>query len=1201
MGLAMALLAHGAEWPAPQRSVASGRNDVVYLAPATEPYEALPLGNGRLGVMVGSGGGLSFRFYPGNFFASANQNQALIGSGEVLLELPAGWHDGFLEQRLELYNGRIVTRYQAGTVTAWIAEGKDLLVVEIEGNEPLGELRLYLSGWPRPQDQPAPKAVAGEGTVSLVTVGASGMRATALSMKTETTAKVALLAPDQAGVRLTPTGRRQHLLIANPVVIGESVGETEALAAAATLLHSQDVDAMRSLHQRYWHDFWNKTGVVLHSADGTADFTENLYHLFLYWMAGCSRGSDAPKFNGGNYLLHRDWRSWGGAYWYQNTREMYWSLLPSDHADLWAPFVDLYWRHLPRARQLAQDVYGVDGACYEETMQGFDGSGDKAGNRFTHLYLTTGTEMAYQMYTLYLYTHDEEYLRDRAYPLLRETVRYHLHFVNREADGLYHVYPTNSRETWWFVKDAVPDLAALRCVLPILLKESVRLGVDEDQRAHWREVLDHLAPYPLDPDLRTIAPAIMLETFPPTPFARAEQLYQPVEEQRSTAANRKRFNSENAELDPVYPWRQAGFAMSAEDLALWRETYRKRRFSSWGFGNAWDPSSIWAARLGLGEEYLLSLRQFLSADQMFPQGFAGTPGASPPEWGKKLGDSPGLDASGVVAAGVTEILLQTHNEVLYLFPAMPEGWAGEFTLLAEGGFLVQSARDRKGNIPFVTITSRFGGSCRLMNPWTHTIDLLQTTPGQLLRLQPPAPIDVDAPIEVAPASGPKWPNKHEAETADEYLDRHHSFGFLGISQGGGNPARKLVREALARESRIVPIRPIRQLPPRPTQVLPRTEKAPVIDGLLDELLWEQAPPGSRLLELGTAFPAEPETELRAAWDAQNLYLAVRCHEPAMDRLRAEPFPYRDATGIFADDSIELFLQPTSDGPYWHLAINAAGAIYDAWVVDGIHQSARDLEARCTVGRDQEGWNVELSIPLAALGTPAGNTEWGFNLGRNHGASGIKSTWAPLAEPAFHRPAEFGRLRFATIPAARQLTLWLDFEVPDSRMDVNHGPGRHGQGLLLDGKQFYEMPSAPANQLRPHFSVAAWVKPASIGARIVDKTTVGKDDGYLLDLHPENRVRFITPFGTLTTDEKIPLDEWTHLAAVLDTTGRTMRIYINGIVAAESPMSPKEVTETPLPLRIGADSRGGSRFSGTIDEVLLFHSAIPPEVIAELAR
>ena len=33
-------------------AISSGRDDVVYLAPATEPYEALPLGNGQLGAMV---------------------------------------------------------------------------------------------------------------------------------------------------------------------------------------------------------------------------------------------------------------------------------------------------------------------------------------------------------------------------------------------------------------------------------------------------------------------------------------------------------------------------------------------------------------------------------------------------------------------------------------------------------------------------------------------------------------------------------------------------------------------------------------------------------------------------------------------------------------------------------------------------------------------------------------------------------------------------------------------------------------------------------------------------------------------------------------------------------------------------------------------------------------------------------------------
>ena len=40
---------------AENRAVSSGRDDVVYLAPAIESYEALPIGNGRLGAMVFGG------------------------------------------------------------------------------------------------------------------------------------------------------------------------------------------------------------------------------------------------------------------------------------------------------------------------------------------------------------------------------------------------------------------------------------------------------------------------------------------------------------------------------------------------------------------------------------------------------------------------------------------------------------------------------------------------------------------------------------------------------------------------------------------------------------------------------------------------------------------------------------------------------------------------------------------------------------------------------------------------------------------------------------------------------------------------------------------------------------------------------------------------------------------------------------------
>ena len=64
------------------RAVSSGRDAVVYLAPATEPYEALPLGNGHLGVMVRNAPGVNYIFNHRRFFANAEQDNALISAGE---------------------------------------------------------------------------------------------------------------------------------------------------------------------------------------------------------------------------------------------------------------------------------------------------------------------------------------------------------------------------------------------------------------------------------------------------------------------------------------------------------------------------------------------------------------------------------------------------------------------------------------------------------------------------------------------------------------------------------------------------------------------------------------------------------------------------------------------------------------------------------------------------------------------------------------------------------------------------------------------------------------------------------------------------------------------------------------------------------------------------------------------------------------
>jgi hypothetical protein len=1182
--------------------IASGRNDVVYLAPATEPYEAMPLGNGQLGVMVGNRDGLSYLFSHGSFFSTADQDQGLNSSGELLLRLPAAWRRDFREQRLELATARVVTRYRHGTVTSWLTEGRDVLVIEVSSGEPLPAIEVALRIWERPAGQAMPVATATPGALALTTVGHGGHRATSLRLALPPDATLGAATAREVTAALPGGGTTLTLRVACPVSRGAPVTAEQALAAAAAAVAGLDLAAARAAHEAWWAAFWQRSRVVLSSPDGTAEYLENLYHLHRYWLAGCSRGPDTPKFNGANYLFANDWRSWGGAYWYQNTRELYFALLPSGDADLWAPFLDLYWRHLPAARQTARDLFGAEGAAYDETMAGHTGRGDKRGNAFTHLYMTTGPELAHQFYVYYRFTGDETFRRERAYPLLKEVTACHLAFLRRDAQGTYHVYPTNARETWHFVQDSTPDLAALRANLALLLAESAALGLDTDLRPRWQEVLDHLAPYPTDG--RKVLPGTLLDEFPPTSFALAEQLYQPTEQRRSTAKRQNAFNSENAELDPVFPWGLVSADSPADQVALFRATFLARRFANWGYGNAWDCSAIWAARLAMPDEWLKSVNQFLHGAQMFPQGFAGTPGACPPEWGKKLGDSAGFDGSGVLAFAVAEALLQSHGGTIRVFPALPAGWEGEFTLHAEGGFVVQASRWGDCDVTSLTITHPRGGTARLADPWqSGQVREVVVKAGETVRVESPeGAAPCEGPVFVR-QEGPKWPNRQAGESANDYLRRHRQFGFLGITRRGQNPARNAVRSALT-PSR-APGATISR-PPRPVAAVVRAAAPPVLDGKLDDALWQAVAPLGPLVEAGTPYAADDQTEVRLAWDDQALYLAVRCYDEQLDLLAAEPQVQEDREAFLRQDRLELSLG-TAAPSYWHLVVNPAGAQLLSVVTpshedEGLPLGSGDQRWEVATGREGDAWTAEWRIPFAALGTtPTVGAEWLFNLGRHQPRSGVNSTWAPLTTGAFHTSAEFARLRFTAVAPEQTLLAWFDgesltdragygWEARAPRGGVTLAAGRQGQAFTCDGQGGLEVAPSPLFDLTPQFTIELWVKPGNVSTRLVDRIPAGTPDGYLFDLHPGGRLRFITPVGEVDSPAPLAPGQWHHVAAVLDSAAGKLLLYVGGIVVAEAKTAARPLTGNALPLRLGMDSNGDSRFAGQMDDVKLWREA-----------
>jgi hypothetical protein len=150
-------------------------------------------------------------------------------------------------------------------------------------------------------------------------------------------------------------------------------------------------------------------------------------------------------------------------------------------------------------------------------------------------------------------------------------------------------------------------------------------------------------------------------------------------------------------------------------------------------------------------------------------------------------------------------------------------------------------------------------------------------------------------------------------------------------------------------------------------------------------------------------------------------------------------------------------------------------------------------------------------------------------------------------------------------------------------------GLVGYSFWINGAGWIQVPDSASLDITGAITIDAWIYAPRFGGRVVDKITAGGADGYMLDTFAD-RVRLIIDGSALsgTTVLTSYRDRWIHVAGTFD--GTTMRVYLNGVLDGSTTPDPGTWTNN-LPLRIGADQDGASRFSGAIDEVELFNRAL----------
>ena len=186
------------------------------------------------------------------------------------------------------------------------------------------------------------------------------------------------------------------------------------------------------------------------------------------------------------------------------------------------------------------------------------------------------------------------------------------------------------------------------------------------------------------------------------------------------------------------------------------------------------------------------------------------------------------------------------------------------------------------------------------------------------------------------------------------------------------------------------------------------ENPPVIDGKLDDAVWANTPKLDNFQrnEL-PSVKAEVNTEAYLAYDDKNLYIAFRCFEPNMDKIKAAATT-RDNNNIFTDDLVEVFLSTTPEAnDYYQLGVNTLGAQFDAYN----RINSWDPSWKCAIAQKQDSWTVEIAIPFSAFERSALDAIWRINLCRTRyaGKNVEYSSFSPIKGFSFHTTSRFAWL------------------------------------------------------------------------------------------------------------------------------------------------------------------------------------------------
>lgn len=465
------------------------------------------------------------------------------------------------------------------------------------------------------------------------------------------------------------------------VVIVSSKEAEDPMGLAEQFLKKIDyltnIDLTRT-HNAWWQKFWSSSGIKIDDA-----FLESLWYRNLYFLACVSRsGKICPGLFAGLVSDQPDWH--GDYHLNYNLQQVFWGAYASNHTDLSDPYDELIIGYLPRAKWLSKILFDVEGAFYplvaflDEPKEPESCKSKNGRQFFQNTWGRTLGLAAFCVQNLwwhYLYTRDLELLK-KIYPTMKEVAEFYSRWgkfsptVSPEHWGITIGFEKNSNGTF--------DIAMIKYIMKAAIKANAIMNDDVSLRISWEKYLDSLPEYPVTKEDQPII--VDVEGAPP-------------------------IDDYNIPVPafPAFP----GEDITEENRELLTRTVE--RMKTWE-GNDMVMTAMAKIRLNMENAY-----EHLRVTALRRNNENGSLNMMPYQH-KYNGNGLYTEMFGVVMP-INELLIQSHDGAVRLFPVWPRHMNAEFEDLRTVGAFLISAALKDGRVGDVLIKSLAGGSLRMEKEW----------------------------------------------------------------------------------------------------------------------------------------------------------------------------------------------------------------------------------------------------------------------------------------------------------------------------------------------------------------------------------------------------------------------------------------------------------------------------------------------------